>query len=137
MTDMGIAEEKYVSFTTYRKSGETVSTPTWVVGLADGRVGFWTSMGTGKTKRLRNDPRVTLQGSDSRGRVKNGTSPVDGTAEMVQSGAAFDEVQAKIRDKYGLMTKVTKVLGKLGPQGRKGLTYGDTVVLIRLTDAPS
>lgn len=136
MTDMGIAEQKYVSFTTYRMSGETVSTPTWVVGLADGRVGFWTSMGTGKTKRLRSDPRVILQGSDGRGRVKAGSSPAEGTAEMVQSGAAFDEVRAKIRDKYGFMTKVTKVLGKLGPQGRKGLTYGDTVVLIRLTDEP-
>lgn len=134
---MGIADEKYMSFTTYRRSGDPVSTPVWVVPLMDGRVGFWTSMGSGKTKRLTRDPRVVLQGSDARGRVKDGTSPVDGTAELVQSGAAFDEVQAKIAHKYGFMTKVTKVLGKLGPQGRKGLTYGDTVVLIALGDVNS
>ncbi len=127
-------DEKYISFTTYRRSGETVSTPTWVVPLADGRVGFWTAMGTGKTKRLRHDPRVTLAPCDVRGRVADDAVARPGTAEMVQSGPVFDEVQRKIREKYGLMTTVTRLLARLGPQGRKGLTYADTAVLVRLDD---
>jgi uncharacterized protein len=131
---MALADEKYISFTTFRKSGQPVSTPVWVVPVSDGRIGFWTAMGNGKTKRLKNNPQVTVQPSDVRGRVKEGTPVQSGTAEMVQSGRLFDEVQAKVREKYGFMTKLTKVLGKLGGMKRKGLTYADTVVLVRLDD---
>lgn len=131
---MAIADEQFISFTTFRRTGEAVSTPTWIVPVSDGRVGFWTAMGTGKTKRLAHTPRVLLQPSDRRGTVKAGTTPVEGTAEMVRSGALFDEVQGRVRAKYGFMTRLTRVLSKLGPQGRKGLTYADTVVLVRLAD---
>lgn len=129
---MAISDEKYIAFTTFRRSGEAVSTPTWVVPVSDGRVGFWTAMGSGKTKRLKNDPRVTLQASDVRGRPKEGFPVVSGTAELVQSGRLFDEVHAKVHEKYGLMTKVTKTLASLGPMRRKKLTYADSVVLVRL-----
>lgn len=83
---MGISDEKYMSFTTYRKSGEAVASPVWVNQVSDGRIGFWTSMGTGKTKRLKNNPEVLVQASDAKGRPKAGTSPTRGTAEMVRSG---------------------------------------------------
>jgi PPOX class probable F420-dependent enzyme len=128
---MAISDEKYIAFTTFRRSGEAVSTPTWVVPVSDGRVGFWTAMGSGKTKRLKNDPRVTLQPSDVRGRPKEGAPVVSGTAELVQSGRLFDEVHARVREKYGVMTTVSKVLGAL-PMRRKHLSYADTVVLVRL-----
>lgn len=131
---MTIADEQFISFTTFRRSGEAVPTPTWIVPVSDGRVGFWTAMGTGKTKRLAHTPRVVLQPSDRRGRVKDGTTPLEGTAEMVRSGTLFEEVQGRVREKYGFMTTLTKVLSKLGPQGRKGLTYADTVVLGRLPE---
>ena len=110
---MAISDEKYIAFTTFRRCGEPVSTPTWVVPVSDGRVGFWTAMGTGKTKRLKNDPRVTLQASDVRGRPKPGSPVVAGTAELVQSGRLFDEVQAQVREKYGVMTTVSRALGAL------------------------
>ncbi len=132
MSTQDVASEKYVSLTTFRTSGEEVSTPVWVVGLEDGRLGFWTAMGTGKTKRLRNDARVVLRPCDVRGRVSDEATAYAGTAELVQSGAAFTEVQAKVRDKYGFMTKLTKLFAWLGPQGRQGLTYADTVVLVSL-----
>lgn len=132
MSRAEIASEKYMSLTTYRKSGAEVSTPVWVVGLDDGRIGFWTAMGTGKTKRISNDPRVVVRPSDSRGKVADGAPSYSGTATLVHSGATFTEVQDLVREKYGFMTKVTKTLAKLGPQGRKGLIYADTVVLITL-----
>jgi PPOX class probable F420-dependent enzyme len=128
---MVLEDEKYIALTTFRRSGEAVSTPVWVVPVSDGRVGFWTAMGTGKTKRLGNDPLVSVQPCDVRGRPRSGTASVPGTAEMVQSGRLFDEVQAKVRQKYGLMTRITGLLARLGPLGRKGLTYADTVVLVR------
>lgn len=127
-----IASEKYMSLTTFRTSGEGVASPVWVVALEDGRVGFWTAMGTGKTKRLTKDPRVVVTPCDARGKVPDGAPTYSGNATLVQSGAAFIEVQGKVREKYGFMTRVTKLLAKLGPQGRAGLTYADTVVLITL-----
>lgn len=131
---MTIADEKYVAFTTFRGSGDPVSTPTWVVPVSDGRIGFWTAMGTGKTKRLKNNPRVTVQACDVRGNVKDGASVTAGEAELVQSGRLFDEVHAKVNQKYGVMTRITKVLGKLTGQRKAGQTYADTVVLVRLDD---
>lgn len=128
---MALEDEKYLAFTTFRKNGDPVSTPVWVVPVSDGRVGFWTAMGTGKTKRLGRNPQVTVQPCDVRGRVRTGTTSVPGTAEMVQSGRLFDEVQAKVHEKYGLMTRITPLFAKLGRQGRMGLTYADTVVLVR------
>ena len=83
---------KYMSLTTYKRSGDAVAAPVWVVPLADGRVGFWTAMGSGKTKRLAHTSRVEVQPCDARGRVTAGTEPSTGTAEMVRSGAAFGRV---------------------------------------------
>jgi PPOX class probable F420-dependent enzyme len=128
---VAIDDEKYIAFTTFRRTGEAVSTPTWVVPVSDGRIGFWTAMGSGKTKRLKNDPRVRVQPSDVRGRPKEGAPVLSGAAEMVQSGRLFDEVQARVREKYGVMTKISKALGAI-PMRRKKLTYADTVVLVRL-----
>jgi len=130
---MGISDEKCISLTTFRRSGEGVPSPVWVEAVSDGRIGFWTSMGTGKTKRIKNDPHVTVQACDMRGRLKDGSSAVSGTAELIQGGPLFDEVQRKVKAKYGWQARVAHLMGNLALK-RRGLTYGDTVVLIRLDD---
>ena len=87
---MALEDEKYLALTTFRKNGEPVSTPVWVVPVSDGRVGFWTAMGTGKTKRLGKTrasacSRATCAAATQ---ARHGTA-VPGTAEMVQSGTAL------------------------------------------------
>jgi PPOX class probable F420-dependent enzyme len=129
---MSIADEKCMAFTTYRKSGEAVTTPVWVVPVSDGRVAFWTAMGSGKTKRLKNNPAVTVQPCSYTGKIKAGTSPVSGTAEMVQSGPFFDEVHQTVHKKYGFMTFLTKTIATLTVMRKAGIKYADTVVLVRL-----
>lgn len=131
---MSIADEKYIALTTYRKSGEAVTTPVWVNAVSDGRIGFWTSMGSGKTKRMKNNPEVTVQASDARGRAKTGSVALTGTAEMIQSGPLFDEVQTKGKKKYGLMVTISRTMGQLLGQRKSGQAYADTVVLIRLNE---
>jgi uncharacterized protein len=133
MSLMSISDEKYVASTTYRKSGAAVSTATWIVPLDADRVGFWTSSASGKFKRLRNNPKITLQPSDARGRVKAGTTAVEGTAELVRSGADFDAVQSKVRAKYGVMVGLTKFFNTLGHLGRGPFPYGDVSVVITLS----
>jgi uncharacterized protein len=128
---MAISDEKYVRTTTYRKSGAAVSTPTWIVDLDGGRVGFWTSSKSGKYKRLRNSPRITLQPSDGRGKVKVGTTPLEGTANLSTSGTDFDAVQSKVRAKYGFMVPVSNFFNTLGHLG-KSFPYGDVAVVVTL-----
>jgi PPOX class probable F420-dependent enzyme len=128
---MAISDEKYVCTTTFRKSGSPVPTPTWIVDLAGGRVGFWTSSASGKYKRLRNNPKITLQPSDGRGKVRAGTEPVEGTVDLVTSGPDFDAVQGKVRAKYGFMVNMSHFMNVLGHLGRS-FPYGDVAVVVTL-----
>ncbi len=129
---MSIADEKYVAFTTFRRTGEAVTSPVWIAPLSDGRSGFWTSSGSGKAKRLAHTARVTVQPSDARGRVTPGSQPIEADAVLVQAGdPAYDEIVAGIKAKYGPMTKVTKVLGQIGGiVKRNPIPYGDRGVVI-------
>ncbi|WP_375496556.1 PPOX class F420-dependent oxidoreductase [uncultured Jatrophihabitans sp.] len=127
---MDISDEKYLSLTTYRKDGKPVSLPVWVVPLEGGRLGFWTSSTSVKVKRMRNNSAVTLQPCDARGRVKDGAAEVTGTAALVTSGDEFDAIQRKVRAKYGVMVRVSRVLNTLGHIGKGRAPYGDLGVVI-------
>jgi hypothetical protein len=110
---MSIADEKYVSVTTTKRNGEKVSTPVWVVELSDGRIGFLTEADSGKVKRIRNYPDLTLQPCDSRGKVRAGTSP-DAAVGTVVRGADVPAFSEALRAKYGLMVPLTGLIQKIG-----------------------
>ena len=132
---MAIGDEKYIRFTTYRRDGTPVATPTWVVPLEGDSFGFWTSSGSGKAKRLAHTARVTVQPCDGRGKLKDGTQPMEATAHLA-SGPELEAVRAKIVAKYGFMTKVTKLLGTLGGiVKRNRIPYGDRAVIATPTSA--
>jgi hypothetical protein len=131
---MAISDEKYVSSTTFRRSGSPVSTATWIVDIDSGHVGFWTSSASGKYKRLRNNPKITLQPSDSRGKVKADTAPVEGTAELATSGPQYDAVQSKVRAKYGFMVPMSRFFNTVGHLG-KSFPYGDVAVVVTLNQS--
>ena len=129
---MELADEKYLLFTTYKRSGDAVATPVWAVALDAGKIGFWTSSGSGKAKRLAHTPKVTVQPCDARGKIKAGTSPATGTAKVV-SGPELEGIRARIVDKYGFMTKITKLLGTIGGiVKRNKIPYGDRGVVVTL-----
>jgi PPOX class probable F420-dependent enzyme len=130
---MDIADSTCVALTTYRRDGAAVTTPVWITRLSDGRVGFYTAMGTGKTKRLKRDPRLTLQPCGWSGRLKRGTSAVGGTAQLHQGDQLYDETMARVMKKYGLMGRFARLTGGLAMK-RRGLTYADTAVVVRLDD---
>lgn len=128
---MSLGDEKYLLLTTYKRSGDAVATPVWAVGLDSGDVGFWTSSGSGKTKRLRHTSKVTVQPCNSRGKPTPGTGAVESTARLV-SGDDMSEIRTKVEAKYGIQTKVTKLLGTIGGilKGDR-IPYGDTGVIIK------
>jgi PPOX class probable F420-dependent enzyme len=127
---MAMSDEKYMRFTTFRRDGTPVSSPVWAVALEDGKIGFWTSSGSGKAKRLAHTDRVTIQPCDARGRAKPGTQPIEATARLV-TGPEFDAIHDKVVAKYGFFTKITKMLGTLGGiVKRKRIPYGDRGVVV-------
>jgi len=129
---MSLADEKYVLLTTFRKNGKAVSTPVWIIPLEDGTMGFYTSSGSGKAKRLAHTSRVTVQPCNSRGKVTDGTESTDATATTV-TGSDLDEIRTKINDKYGFATKITKLLGTIGGiVKRNRIPYGDLGVVISI-----
>jgi hypothetical protein len=127
-----VSQEKYVSVATFRKTGVAVATAIWIVPLDGGRVGLLTSSASGKAKRLRNNPSVTLQPSDARGRVKAGTTPVTRTVELVTSGPDFEAITSKVKAKYGLMVSISRLLDRVRHLGKGPFPYADTGVVITL-----
>lgn len=131
---MGLTDEKYLLLTTFKRNGDAVASPVWGTPINEGDIGFWTSSGSGKVKRLAHTAKITVQPCNARGRATAGTSPSPGTARVVSSGAEMDAIQAGIKAKYGFMTKVTKLLGTIGGiVKRKRIPYGDRGVVITIT----
>jgi len=129
---VALSDEKYVLFTTFRRDGTPVSTPVWPVDLGDGQIGFYTSSGSGKAKRLAHTPRVTIQPCDGRGRVRADTSPTEATARLVE-GSEYEAIHARVVAKYGIWTKIAKVVGNASGRLRgKRIPYGDRGVVISL-----
>jgi hypothetical protein len=62
-----LARAKYVRLTTYKRDGTPVATPVWCA-VRDGVLYASTEGATGKVKRLRHDPRVTVGACTARGK---------------------------------------------------------------------
>ena len=63
-----IEGQKYLSLTTFRKNGVGVPTPVWF-GEEDGKLYVMTRSDMGKTKRIRNNPKVSVAPCTMRGTV--------------------------------------------------------------------
>ena len=96
---MAITDEKYVLLTTFRKNGDGVATPVWIVSLPGGTAGFTTEVDSGKVKRIRNNPSVTLQPCNLRGKVTADSAVVTATADVLLGADARPVIKA-VRRKY-------------------------------------
>jgi PPOX class probable F420-dependent enzyme len=63
-----IQGQKYISLTTFRKTGVGVATPVWF-GEEGGKLYVMTRSDMGKAKRIRNNPQVRVAPCTIRGRV--------------------------------------------------------------------
>jgi uncharacterized protein len=63
-----IRGQKYISLTTFRKSGAGIATPVWF-GEDDGKLFVMTRSDMGKTKRIRNNPQARVAACSIRGTV--------------------------------------------------------------------
>lgn len=126
---LALAGERYVSLTTYRKTGEPVSTPVWIGRDGDALI-VLTPETSGKVKRLRNDPRVEMRPCSRRGKVADGARPTPGQAEILTERAGVERLKGIIRDKYGLEFRIFSLIEPLLYRGRN-----DERVILRITPA--
>jgi len=103
-----LADARFVSLTTFRRSGEPVSTPVWI-GRDGGALVVLTPAGSGKVRRLRHDPRVEIRPCGRFGKVPDGVQPVAATAELRETPADVERARATIRRTYPLESRL--VLG--------------------------
>ena len=98
-------KEKYVSLVTFRRDGRSVATPVWFAAMGN-EFGVITETNVGKVKRIRNNPRVTVQVCDYSGNVVPAGDPkaqpvLEATARLVTGNEAV-AVRRAIAKKYGL-----------------------------------
>ena len=92
---------KYVSFTTYKKDGNPVSLPVWVVPF-EGGYAFTTDHDAFKVKRVRRDSRATLAVCTFKGQVAPDATMHQGTAVLLDASDS-KRVAALVRKKYSVM----------------------------------
>ena len=111
-------DQRYISLETYRRSGQPVRTPVWFVEDA-GRLYCYSEANAGKVKRIRNNPRVSLAPSDSRGRVSDGAKWLQGRARILPNTEA-QRAHKLLLAKYGWQRRLLDIFWVLG--GRKPRT---------------
>ena len=104
-----LANERYISLTTYRRDGTAVATPVWVVSDDGKRLLVWTGSEMWKAKRMRRDPRVHVAASDARGRAKGDAVP--GEARFLD--AADGQLVIRLRQKYGFQKRALDACNSL------------------------
>ena len=104
-----LSQGKYLSLTTFRKSGEAVATPVWVTRDGD-KLYVTTQAESGKVKRLRNNSAVLLAPCDMRGNITG--EQVAGEATILDA-ADSARVRQLINKRYGLLAKAITLGEKL------------------------
>ncbi|MFE7418837.1 PPOX class F420-dependent oxidoreductase [Rhodococcus sp. NPDC057529] len=128
MTFTALGDESFVSLTTFRRSGEPVSTPVWIARDGDALV-VTTPEESGKVKRLRNNPSVELRPCSRRGKVDAAIAPVVAVAEIVTDESASRRMADTIRDVYGLEYRIVMFVERVLARRQKPR------VLLRITPA--
>jgi uncharacterized protein len=93
------SKEKYVSLETYKKNGEGVKSPVWLVEEG-GTIYVRTDPTSWKAKRIRKNQRIRIAPSDMRGKTKG--SWADGEASFME-GEEAERINKLFKKKYGVV----------------------------------
>jgi PPOX class probable F420-dependent enzyme len=102
---LALGSEDFVSLTTFRKTGEAVPTTVWIGRDGDALL-VTTPRGTGKVKRIRNNPEVELSPSNRMGHVRDGAPVVKARAEILEDFETAARLATIFRRKYGLQWRI-------------------------------
>lgn len=106
-----LAGHRYIRLSTFRKSGKAVPTTVWFARVGE-NLYVVTGRNTGKAKRIRNNPGVTLASSDFRGRPKGrDVRAVARLTDERRGGAAHRALRGKYGWQYSVFEFVERLLG--------------------------
>jgi PPOX class probable F420-dependent enzyme len=120
---------RYVSLTTFRRTGTPVSTPVWVA-RDGGELVVISVDPAGKLKRLAHTSRVELRPCDIRGRVPEGAPTYAGTAVVDRTPDGVAAVKRAVGRKYAMarlgnaLAVVTDRIRPRGPRAGIRITLG-------------
>lgn len=92
-------DAKYIALETFRKNGQGVKTPVWMVSQGE-YLSVWTAAKSGKVKRIRNDGRVRVCASDWRGKPLGDW--IDARARVHDDPSVVKSYNRLLGAKYGL-----------------------------------
>lgn len=113
-----LGDERFVSLTTFRRTGEPVSTPVWVVRDGDELL-VTTPDDSGKVKRLRHIARVELRPCSRSGSVPDDAVPVPGDARLVTDRAEVERLSGLFADRYGLEYRAFLLIERVAARRQK------------------
>lgn len=113
---------KYVSVTTYRRTGAGVPTPVWYA-VSERELVFWTAADSGKVKRIRNNTRVQVAVCNARGNIAPGATVVEGTARVLDEAgkAAARRLLARKYALVRLTDLARRLVGRTRRPGQVGV----------------
>jgi PPOX class probable F420-dependent enzyme len=113
-----LAAQKFVSLTTFKRNGDAVTAPMWIVAERNSLLA-WTPVDSWKVKRIRHDPRVRLAACGRTGKVSAGQPVFDGAAEVITDPGEVARAESLIKGKYGLAFRVVTLIETIAARGRK------------------
>ena len=114
---LALGDKRFLSLTTFRKSGEPVSTAVWIGREGDTLI-VTTPEASGKVTRIRNDPRIEVRPCNRFGHVKDGVEAVAGLVDDVIDEASQPRLTELFRKKYGLEYRIFMLIEGLMKSNR-------------------
>lgn len=109
---MTLAEARFIDLTTFRRSGEPVSTPVLLIPDGD-RLLVRTAAGSGKLKRIGHSPRVEVTPCDQRGRH---LGPTAGGTATILGPEAVGPTLARLHARYRIAGPLFSLVRRLRRQ---------------------
>ena len=111
-----ILDSRTINLTTYKKSGDVVHTPVWVV--TDGTLGYIrTSKSAGKIKRIKNNHKAIIASCTSSGKITG--DKIEIKAEVMElSHTDYEIIDKKFRTKYNLLYIALRLFRRMEPYGK-------------------
>lgn len=109
---LALGAEEFVLLTTFRKTGDPVKTPVWIVP-GTGRLMVTTGGTSGKVKRLRHTARIELTPCNARGTVAAGAVTVTAQALVHSDADTLAALDAALLAKYGLKYRAIRASQRL------------------------
>jgi PPOX class probable F420-dependent enzyme len=124
---------KYLSLTSYKRDGTAVATPVWFVEEG-GKLLVQTDLRSGKVKRIRANPEVSVALCNGMGHVRG--EQTKGRAEILEAGEA-SRIEGLVRRKYHWDMLIIGPVRWAQRTFRLGKDKGPTVGLVITPGAPS